>query len=316
MNHDPHLLTVRNLSVEYTRPMSGFFRNNQKIETLHRINFEIGKGEIFGLVGESGCGKTTLARAIAGLIPFEGTLTLDGENLTKKRTSAQHKKVQMVFQDPFGSLNPKMKIGRILEEPLLIHHIGAPGQRAARVDEMLRMIGLDPEARERYPRQLSGGQRQRVSIGCSLMSEPLLLLADEPVSALDVSVQAQILNLLSDLHEKLGLSYLFISHNLDVVYYLCDRIAVMFQGRIIEIGEARELYDHPAHPYTRSLLLSGSLSSLNTEDTISETGRATSNLGCPYYPLCPEKNEGCGKNVPELVELSENGHAVRCHKAK
>ncbi|MDR3146675.1 MAG: ATP-binding cassette domain-containing protein [Treponema sp.] len=254
MSESESLLTVRNVSNTYVTRGYGGFGKKEKKPVLDRISIEMKPGEIFGLVGESGCGKTTLGLSILGLIDHEGEIWIDGLRQDKRRRREMARKVQAVFQDPSSSLNPVKRIGWLLEEPLRIHRLGTRRERIRRVDEVLRLVGLDPSYKTRRIAELSGGQKQRVCIGCALMLEPKLIIADEAISALDVSVGAQILNLFRDLHERLGLALVFISHNLNLVYYLCDRIAVMYNGRIVELGTARAVYSAPAHPYTRTLL--------------------------------------------------------------
>jgi ABC-type glutathione transport system ATPase component len=247
------VLELHKVSNTYAAQSHGIFGKRSDNNVLKDVSFEIKRGEIFGLVGESGCGKTTLSRAILGLVDYSGEILIDGEPYTKARRRDFTKRVQAVFQDPSAALNPTKRVGWLLEEPLRVHHV-ARTERTRRVDEVLELVGLDSSYRFRKVDELSGGQKQRVCIGCALMLSPQLIIADEAVSALDVSVGAQILNLFRDLHEQLGLSLLFISHNLDVVYYLCDRIAVMNKGEIVELGTAEELYANPTHPYTQTLL--------------------------------------------------------------
>lgn len=311
------VLEVKNLSAGYTGRGAGFFARERRVDVLDRVSFSMAKGEIFGLVGESGCGKSTLVRAVAGLIPSQGEIRLSGVPAGLRRSREMRRRVQVVFQDPLGSLNPKMRVGRILEEPLRIHRIGGRAERAARVREMLALVGLEPGTTRRYPRELSGGQRQRVSIGAALMLHPELLIADEAVSALDVSISAQILNLLQDLHDRLGLSILFISHNLDVVYYLCDRVAVMYAGVLVELAPARELYEHPLHPYTRALLAAGRPGGDDAEQpaggAAEQTGETPSAEGCPYRAPCGAAQDRCAKGLPELAETAPgSGHYLRC----
>jgi ABC-type glutathione transport system ATPase component len=257
----PPLLVVRGVCNSYTSRSYGIFGRKTEKPVLHDINLEMGRGEIFGLVGESGCGKTTLGRCILGLIDYTGEITIDGlrgkagRRMTGRQWRERALKVQAVFQDPAAALNPVKSVGWLLEEPLRVHRIGTKAERAKKAGLMLETVGMDPSYKNRRPSELSSGQKQRVSIACALMLEPKLLVADEPVSALDVSVGAQILNLFQDLNRRLDLSILFISHNLSLVYYLCGRIAVMRGGRIIEQGEAEEIYSRPREPYTRKLLL-------------------------------------------------------------
>ncbi|GHU65621.1 oligopeptide ABC transporter ATP-binding protein [Spirochaetia bacterium] len=256
------LLSVHNVSNAYISRRFGAFGKKEKKQVLRNINLEILPGEIYGLVGESGCGKTTLGLCILGLLDYEGEIILNNKPMIVRDSRYQNSRsrkerasmVQVVFQDPAGALNPVMSVGWILEEPLRVHSIGDKKEREKKVDQMLDLVGLDASYKKRKPGELSSGQKQRISIACALMLNPSLIIADEPVSALDVSVGAQILNLFRDLNKRLGLSLLFISHNLNLVYYLCDRISVMKQGRIVEQGNAEEVYAHPQHPYTRELL--------------------------------------------------------------
>jgi ABC-type glutathione transport system ATPase component len=273
MNRDPAdspspILSVKEVSNVYVSHRYGAFGKKEGKKVLDRVSLEIAPREIFGLVGESGCGKTTLGKCILGLIDYEGEITIDGLKVNGMRAAryqpgrvrrTQAEKVQAIFQDPAGALNPVMRAGWLLEEPLRVHKIGTSAEREKQVDEMLDLVGLDSSYKKRKPRELSSGQKQRISIGCALMLRPKLIIADEPVSALDVSVGAQILNLLRNLNKRIGLSLLFISHNLNLVYYLCDKIAVMHGGRIVEQGTAEEVYGHPRDPYTRELLEAGLL---------------------------------------------------------
>ncbi|GHT77130.1 hypothetical protein FACS1894130_00490 [Spirochaetia bacterium] len=253
------LLQIRDVSNTYVSQAYGIFGKKTENHVLDHITIEMRQGELFGLVGESGCGKTTLARAILGLTDYEGEIVIDGLRQDRKRQRSKQRramarKVQAVFQDPSSSLNPAKRIGWLMEEPLKIHGIKNKQERDRKVDETLHLVGLDPGYKTRKVSELSGGQKQRICIGCALMLDPKLIIADEAISALDVSVGAQILNLFRDLHARLGLSLVFISHNLNVVYYLCDRIAVMYRGQIVELGTAEDIYSAPGHPYTRSLL--------------------------------------------------------------
>jgi ABC-type glutathione transport system ATPase component len=253
------LLSVRGVSNTYVSHAWGIVGKRIAKPVLDNINIEIAPGEIFGLVGESGCGKTTLGRCILGLIGYEGEILIDGVKQDGRTGSRREmaRRVQAVFQDPAASLNPVKRAGWLLEEPLRVHKLGTKQERIKRVDEILDLVGLDPSYKDRRVNELSVGQKQRICIGCALMLKPKLIIADEAVSALDVSVGAQILNLFRDLHDTLGLGMVFIGHNLNQVYYLCGRIAVMRDGRILEQGTAEEVYTKPQHEYTKELLKAG-----------------------------------------------------------
>lgn len=246
------ILKMEHVNNYYEESESLFSKRRKQV--LKDISLEIKKGEIYGLVGESGCGKSTLTKAVLGLIDYDGKIIIDNVLREKKNSKDINKSLQVVFQDPAGSLNPKKKIGWILEEPLKIHKIGDKQSRRKRAEEMLDKVGLDKSLYDRFPRELSGGQKQRVCIAAALILNPKLIIADEAVSALDVSVGAQILNLFKELHDNMNLSILFISHNLNVVYYLCDKIAVMKDGEIIEKGTADEIFNNPKEEYTKELL--------------------------------------------------------------
>ena len=251
-----NILEIKKLKKSFRS--SNFFKFKDSKTTVDNISFEIKKGEIFGLVGESGCGKSTTGNLISKLLAADsGEIIYKGRNidgLKGRELKDMRKNIQMIFQDPYHSLNPKKNIGWILMEPMIIHNLYSKGERRKKILDMLDIAGFDESFLSKYPSELSGGQRQRVAILAALMCEPDFVIADEAVSALDVSVQAQILNFMKELQRKMGLTYLFISHDLNVVYYMCDRIAVMKEGKIIEIGEAEKLYANPKHPYTKSLL--------------------------------------------------------------
>jgi ABC-type oligopeptide transport system ATPase subunit len=251
------LLEVGNLVKEFSRKR-GFFAAASIVRAVDAVSFSVEEGETFGLVGESGSGKTTTGRCILRLIePTSGEIRFKGEDVlafSAARMRQARRDMQIVFQDPYSSLNPRMRVGAIVEEPLIIHKIGTRLERRARVAELFDLVGLDPSQLTRYPHQFSGGQRQRVGLARALALNPSLIIADEPVSALDVSVQAQVINLLMDLQERLKLTYLFIAHDLRLVRHICSRVAVMYLGRIVEMGETEAIFAAPAHPYTRALL--------------------------------------------------------------
>jgi ABC-type oligopeptide transport system ATPase subunit len=251
------LLQVNDLVKEFTRK-AGLFGPRSIVRAVDGVSFSIGEGETFGLVGESGSGKTTTGRCILRLIePTSGQVTFRGEDVlrfSRAQMRRARREMQIVFQDPYSSLNPRMRAGDIVEEPLIIHRAGTKAERRRRVAELFQLVGLDPSQRTKYPHQFSGGQRQRIGLARALALSPSLVVADEPVSALDVSVQAQVVNLLMDLQERLKLTYLFIAHDLRLVRHICDRVAVMYRGRIVEMGGTAALFEAPAHPYTRALL--------------------------------------------------------------
>lgn len=317
MNGADQLLELRDLHVH-------FGSESRPLRAVDGVDLSVARGESVGLVGESGCGKSTLARTIMQLEqPVSGTVLFKGSDvsgLTGARRKAFVKNAQMVFQDPFGSLNPRMAVGAALREVLKVHHYGDTSRCAARAADLFEQVGLDPVYLERYPHEFSGGQRQRIGIARALAVEPDLILADEPVSALDVSVQVQILNLLLDLRKKLGLSYLFIAHDLAVVRYMCERIYVMYLGRIVESGPVEKIYTHPQHPYTRALLsavpdVQRALNPEKGEGRVVLRGDVPSPTetipGCPFHPRCPEAQDRCRTECPALKTLS-SGHRAAC----
>ena len=254
------ILEVRDLVKEFMRPQGfvGFRRSRQFVRAVDEVSFTIDPGETFGLVGESGSGKTTTGRCVLRLIePTSGEIRFQGEDVlrfSRERLRQARRQMQIVFQDPYSSLNPRMRAHDIVEEPLIIHRAGSKAERRQRVEELFALVGLDPSQLARYPHEFSGGQRQRIGLARALALNPLLIIADEPVSALDVSVQAQVVNLLMDLQQRLQLTYLFIAHDLRLVRHICSRVAVLYRGRIVEMGAAEALFERPAHPYTRALL--------------------------------------------------------------
>jgi len=251
------LLEVRHLVKEFTRK-KGFFGKASAVRAVDDVSFTIERGETFGLVGESGSGKTTTGRCILRLIePSSGEVIFDGRNvlqLSRPELRAARRQMQIVFQDPYSSLNPRMRVGDIVEEPLIIHKLGSKPERRLRVEELFALVGLNLDQLSRYPHEFSGGQRQRIGLARALALNPSLVIADEPVSALDVSVQAQVVNLLMDLQQRLQLTYLFIAHDLRLVEHICSRVAVMYLGRVVEMGNTAKLFAAPQHPYTRALL--------------------------------------------------------------
>jgi len=318
------LLEVRGLHMHF--PITeGIVMRRQigQVKAVDGVDLTIRRGETMGLVGESGCGKTTTGRCILRLeTPTAGEIRYDGVDIAKlgrKDLVALRRRIQVIFQDPYSSLNPRMKVGEIIGEPMRVHGIQPDGaRRNARVKELLSVCGLDPNFADRYPHEMSGGQRQRVGIARALALEPEFIVCDEAVSALDVSIQAQIINLLEDLREQFNLTYLFIAHDLSVVRHLCQRVAVMYLGRIVEFADCDELFDNPLHPYTQALL-----AAVPVPDPAVEAGRSVRPLagevpspinppsGCVFHPRCPVAVPECKVVRPELRELRP-GHWVAC----
>ena len=298
-------------------------RKVAEVKAVDGVSFHIRKGETLGLVGESGCGKTTTGRCILQLDrPTEGAIIFEGVNLVEldqRALSPYRQKVQVIFQDPYSSLNPRMKIGDIIGEPIKVHGIVPDaGKRRRRVSELLSVCGLDPRFADRYPHEMSGGQRQRVGIARALSLNPEFIICDEAVSALDVSIQAQVINLLEDLRDEFNLTYLFIAHDLSVVRHLCHRVAVMYLGKIVELVDCDELYDNPLHPYTQALLAAVPIPAPEVESKREYRvvkGEVPSPInppsGCVFHPRCPLAVDRCSSAVPELREIRP-GHWVAC----
>ena len=318
------LVEVKNLK-KYFPVLEGivFQKAIAHVKAVDDVTFEIKKGETLGLVGESGCGKTTTGRCILQLErPTAGDIIFEGVNLCEldeRELVPVRQKIQVIFQDPYSSLNPRMKIGDIIGEPMKVHGIQPdPENRRKRVAELLSICGLNPAFADRYPHEMSGGQRQRVGIARALALNPEFIICDEAVSALDVSIQAQVINLLEDLRDEFGLTYLFIAHDLSVVHHLCDRVAVMYLGKLVEMAESDELFDNPMHPYTRALL-----SAVPVPDPAAEAQRKHQVLqgevpspmnppsGCVFHPRCPLAVDSCRAEVPPLLE-KRPGHWVAC----
>lgn len=313
------LLQVEDLKVHFS---TGKRKGQPVLRAVDGVSFELNAGETLGLVGESGCGKTTTGRAVLRLIePTAGKVTFEGTDLgslSRQQLRRFRRHMQIVFQDPFASLNPRMKVGEALIEAMEIHHIGEPRERQAMAQELLLRVGLNPDYMERYPHEFSGGQRQRIGIARALAVQPQLIVCDEPVSALDVSVQAQVVNLLQDLQQELGLSYLFIAHDLSVVKHISHRVAVMYLGQIVELAAVDELFANPQHPYTQALLAAVPIPDPDEPvGPLPLTGELPSPLnppsGCRFHTRCPYAVEGCSSQTP-LPRVVAPGHLVSCHR--
>jgi peptide/nickel transport system ATP-binding protein len=297
----------------------------QTLRAVDGVDFTIAKGETLSFVGESGCGKSTLARLVVGLYPpSRGRMMFDGTDMSKLGSSADaarvRKRFQMIFQDPYASLNPRWRVGKIVAEPIVVHGLMSdPVQIRKRVDELLHQVGLSPADQEKFPHEFSGGQRQRISIARALSSNPEFLVCDEPTSALDVSVQAQILNLMKDLQRALGLTYLFISHNLAVVYYISDRVGVMYLGKLVEIADVKTLFARPVHPYTRMLLDAIPDLEMSGRPRTPVAGEVPNPIdppsGCTFHPRCPFANDRCRSEAPRALR-ARTGAMVACHAAE
>jgi oligopeptide transport system ATP-binding protein len=316
-----YLLETKNLKMHFPIKAGVLRRTVGHVKAVDGVDLQLRRGETLGLVGESGCGKSTLARLILRLLePTEGEVILNGENilgLTRREMLRVRRNMQIVFQDPYASLNPRMTVGNIISEPLKTHRI--EGNRKKRVQELLEVVGLSPEHYNRYPHEFSGGQRQRIGLARAIALNPKLIICDEPVSALDVSIQAQVINLLRDIQVEFGLTYLFIAHDLSVVKHISDRVAVMYLGKIVEIADQKKLFGEPRHPYTTSLL-----SAIPVPDPEKERKRerivlvgdvpspANPPQGCSFHTRCPRAQQYCKEYEPDLIPQEESGHRAYC----
>jgi oligopeptide/dipeptide ABC transporter ATP-binding protein len=314
------LISINNVKKHYPIGSGLFGKKDKWLKAVDGISLNVHQGETVGLVGESGCGKSTLGRMVVGLLePTSGDVKFEGNSLLSKGRNKKElgKNIQMIFQDPYSSLNPRMTVANIIAEPLVLHKIGTKSERQKRVDELLEKVGLTSAHGARYPEEFSGGQRQRIGIARALALNPKLIVCDEPVSALDVSIQAQILNLLKDIQEDMGLSYIFIAHGLQAVKHISDRITVMYLGKVMEVSETDQLFERPLHPYTEALI-----SAVPEPDpTIRDRERiilsgdlpspANPPVGCRFHTRCPLADERCRREDPPLEQVSE-GRWVAC----
>ncbi|XID92679.1 ABC transporter ATP-binding protein [Paenibacillaceae bacterium WGS1546] len=315
------LVRIENLSKFFPVKKGMFRKKSNPVKAVNRLSLDLYEGETLAIVGESGCGKSTFGRTMLRLMePTEGKVWYQGQDLfslSGDRLRNMRRHMQIIFQDPFGSLNPRMRVQEIIAEPLVAHGLGNHKQRMERVQELMEVVGMNAEQMNRYPHEFSGGQRQRISIARALSLNPKLIVCDEAVSALDVSIQSQVLNLLQDLQSRYGLTYLFISHNLSVVRYLADRVGVMYLGKIVELGNGDDVYDSPAHPYTQALLSAiPEPHPENRRERIILQGDVPSPAnppsGCAFHVRCPYAQPECSRQVPELREVRP-GHWVSCH---
>lgn len=315
------LLKADNLKKHFPIKKGLLSREIGQVKAVDGVSFEVFEGETLGIVGESGCGKSTTGRMLMRLIePTEGSVIFNGQDVTAlsaKQLREARRDMQMVFQDPYASLNPRHTVAQILEEPLIVHNIGTKQERKQKVIQLLKTVGLSEYHANRYPHQFSGGQRQRIGIARALMTNPKLIIADEPVSALDVSIQAQVLNLMQQLQQDLKLTYIFIAHDLGVVRHISDRVGVMYLGKVVELATSESLYEEPRHPYTQALLAAVPVPD---PDFVKETTMLQGDIpspsnppsGCTFHTRCPFAKEVCKQQVPALQQVSE-GHAVACH---
>lgn len=320
MNDSDVILKVDHLTKTFKVKSAQLFGKTAYLNAVNDVSFDVRRGETVGIIGESGCGKSTLGKSLLRLIePSAGDVQYNGTSLmglNPREMAGLRKEINIVFQDPYSSLDPRMTTGDLIEEPMLIHNIGTPEERKQRVQQLLKMVGLDYYHSIRYPHEFSGGQRQRINIARALAMDVKLLVCDEPVSALDVSVQAQVLNLLKKLKDELGLTYIFISHDLSVVKYISDRIVIMYLGRIVEIGDAEEIYTNPLHPYTKALFSAiPPVSPFEVKTPIELKGEVPSPLnmpkGCPFCNRCPYSKDSCRDEVPALHQATPR-HQVAC----
>jgi oligopeptide transport system ATP-binding protein len=317
------ILEVDQLSKVFKVKSTKLFGKPSQLSAVNNVSFQVHQGETVGIIGESGCGKSTLGKSLLRLIePTSGDVRYNGTSLmglNRNEMNSLRKEINIIFQDPYSSLDPRMTTGDLIAEPMKIHNIGTPQEREEKVRSLLQMVGLDYYHTIRYPHEFSGGQRQRVNIARALAMDVKLLVCDEPVSALDVSVQAQVLNLLKELKDRLNLTYIFISHDLSVVKYISDRIIIMYLGRIMEMGNVEEIYAHPAHPYTQALFSAiPPVSPFETKEPIKLTGEIPSPLnmppGCPFCNRCPYATAACREELPALREVGPDHQAacLRC----